>query len=452
MEEKDINKEVSLEETLAEEQAPDLEEVVTEASTEKDTTVALRNSYEAKEDAIKKKRRFTKKQIALMCVAGFILLVGVGVGLFFLIGTLLANPYDVPEDNFKPTIPAISSVYVSGGAGSGSATSGETVVANDTTFTQEELDLINSAMEKGATDETIIKAIATIYAKANYNKIYHTKQAITVLRGQGSAVAFGADGSMAVRGIKVQYDDYFYYQKAAPIVKCDPIALQTALEKLLVQQERAYTDGVNDYRLTGTLKGDNANLALSKTNGITNQVPFVPVNVPRKSLMKGSYSKSQFYEKGYYREDPREITNLVIDENTIVLNELPKGQKYVVYDETEQIYICRFSLKFREEACVEIGRQYLRDSANSTNLEYTKFDVTLQVWKNGYLKRMDDDEAWAGTAKGAWTTSTSSYASIVYYDLDKAIFTEADAAEYEGENWAEKIIAHYKKEWDEAIK
>ena len=39
---------------------------------------------------------------------------------------------------------------------------------------------------------------------------------------------------------------------------------------------------------------------------------------------------------------------------------------------------------------------------------------------------------------------------VMYYNFNAEIFTETDAAEYEGDDWAHKIIAHYKAELDNA--
>lgn len=384
----------------------------------------------ANADAKPPKKKLSKGKIALICVASFILLVGIGIGLFFLIGGLLAReivPKDVDFDNKAP--------------------------AYAVTYTAAEQTLINNAMKDGASEDTVKEAIAMIYQKANYNKI-HCEQAVAVLRGQGSAaleiMGQKPSGSMIVRGIKVQYGDEFYYQKGAPIISCSVPALKSILEDALNQQERAYTNLTDDFRLTGTLKGDKAKINTSGEVELE-YIPFIDVDVP--DAINLYQSKEKFFEKGYYLEDPREINNFLINKDTIVLKQLEEGQKYIEYDEEGEYYICRFSLLVEGEGhdeCVQVARQYLRDSADSTDLEYGKFDVTLEVWKNGYLKKMHDEERWEGSVKigGAKTSSETWYESIVYYDFDEKLFSEADAAEYEGEDWAKKIIDHYRAELD----
>ena len=85
MEEKDIIKE-------------ETEQVTAEATEavepEKDSTVELREAYEAKstEEPPKKKKKITKKQLILIIVAAVLLLVMIGVGLFFLIGKSELRP------------------------------------------------------------------------------------------------------------------------------------------------------------------------------------------------------------------------------------------------------------------------------------------------------------------------------------------------------------------------
>ena len=450
MEEKDIIKE----------EAEQVNDVPTETeSAEKASTVELREAYEEKtaETPPKKKKKMPKKKLALIIVASVLLVLAVAVGLFFLISKLLTQNFTVVTVD-APNKPPVA----------------------DVSYTADELALIESAMEEGASDATIKKAIAMIYAKANSNKINNTAQAITILQGKGSADAFGAIGSMAVRGIKVQADSEFYYQKAAPIVECEPDYLQPTLKAILQQQERVYTNGVDDFRYTGTLKGSEAKILLDEVeNPMTATVPFIPVEVPRKGKINEAEDKATFYEKGYYLQDPREITNFNILEDYILLNDdwndesnRPEGATQEEESEGKTIkrielcktadgdrfYVCRFSLLIEGEghdACVQTARKYLRDSANSTDLEYQRFDVRLEVWENGFFKMMHDEEIWAGTAEGvggltAYIKSTGWCESVTYYDFSEFLFTEEDAAEYEGDDWAAKIIRHYKDELDNA--
>ena len=171
-------------------------------------------------------------------------------------------------------------------------------------------------------------------------------------------------------------------------------------------------------------------------------------------MSKKSYEK--FKEDGFYLEDPREITNFNITTDTIVLKPLEEGKERIEMYQTEdgdKYYVCRFSLMITgddRDNCVHYAREYLRKSAKSDDLEYKKFDVTLEIWENGYFKMMHDEEEWEGTASGANTSSRSWYESITYYEFSPEIFNETDAAAYQGETWAQKIIAHYKEELDNA--
>ena len=448
MEEKDINKiEAEQDVTPTDEPSSD----PTAEVSEKDSTVELREAYEEKraEQPPQKKKKMSKKKLAIIIVASVVVALLVAVGLFLLISRLLAQKYTIVTVNAPNTPPAVAVSY-----------------------STEELALINSAMAEDATDDVIKQAIAMMYAKANSNKINSTEQAITILQGKGSANAFGAVGSMVVRGIKVQSGTEFYYQKAAPIVECDPINLQISLEALLNQQERVYTNGTDVFLYTGTLKGPKAKIRLDeRTNPMTATVPFIPVGVPNKSEIKSAPDKETFYENGYYLQDPREITNFNIEADYILLSDdwddessraegekKPDTIKRIERQRTqngEYYYVCRFSLLIAgegREGCVGTARRYLRDSAASTNLEYLRFDVRLEVWENGFFKMMHDEEIWAGTAKGVDTESRSWYESITFYDLSEELFTAEDAAEYKGEDWAAKIIAHYKAELDNAKK
>ena len=409
---------------------------------EKDSTVELREQYEEKTgEEIVKKRKYSKKRIALTCVGGFILLVLVAVGLFFLIEWITFKPMpgakDVPQFNAPPE----KAVQYS---------------AEQQTALSAALALIEGDTPLTEANKTDIKeTIAMMYQKANRLKI-ECDQALAVLRGKGSAEIAVGSGSMMVRGIKVQAGSEFYYQKAAMIYESS-IKSNTVLKGLkasLNQQERAYTNGTDDFRLTGTLKGDDAKIWDEEEY---ETVPYILPEVPDTMT---SYSEDDFKTKGYYLEDPREITNFKIEAQYIVLKDLPEGQNYIEEAEDDvgnKYYICRFSLAYLEDDCVRIARQYLRDSAQKDakeqNLQYGKFDITMEVWENGYLKRMYDEEEWEGSVDGFTTTSTSDYESVIYYDYDERIFSKEDQTLYEdddeGANWAYNIVARYKAEIDE---
>ena len=322
-------------------------------------------------------------------------------------------------------------------------------------FTEQELALIDNAMQSNASEDVIKEAVAMIYERANANMI-QCDQALAVLRGKRNAEIAVGSGGMIVRGIKVQAGSEFYYQKAA-MVNESSIKSSLVLKGLkasLNQQERAYTNGDDDFRLTGTLKGDDAKIWDEEEY---ETVPYILPEVPDTMT---SYSEDDFKTKGYYLEDPREITNFKIEAQYIVLKDLPEGQNYIEEAEDDvgnKYYICRFSLAYLEDDCVRIARQYLRDSAQKDakeqNLQYGKFDITMEVWENGYLKRMYDEEEWEGSVDGFTTTSTSDYESVIYYDYDERIFSKEDQTLYEdddeGANWAYNIVARYKAEIDE---
>ena len=389
------------------------------------------------EETAPKKRKLKKWHIALICVAAFIVLVGLAVGIFFIVGAINSRhrvPLDGKFDNAAPDF--------------------------EVSYTEEELAMIEVAMSDDATDAEIKAAISMIYNKANDNKINHTENAVAVLRGEGSAtlnyLGLNPSGSMIVRGMKVQSGKEFYYQKAAPIMECSEPSLQSTLDKMLSQQERTYTDGVSQYYGTGTLKGKKAKIQdVDDVETLT--IPFILVDLPdavTKFSRKGSFKEEDtFYNNGFYLEDPREITNFRVTADAIVLKPLEEGQKYielVTMEDGAKYYVCRFSLDINNENCVEVARAYLRKSAESNDLQYLQFDVQMEVWDNGYLKKMHDDEQWTGSAVVGSTTTTSWYETIVYYDYDETLIAESERAYYlgddEGASWASKMIKKYKDE------
>ena len=231
------------------------------------------------EETAPKKRKLKKWHIALICVAAFIVLVGLAVGIFFIVGAINSRhrvPLDGKFDNAAPDF--------------------------EVSYTEEELAMIEVAMSDDATDAEIKAAISMIYNKANDNKINHTENAVAVLRGEGSAtlnyLGLNPSGSMIVRGMKVQSGKEFYYQKAAPIMECSEPSLQSTLDKMLSQQERTYTDGVSQYYGTGTLKGKKAKIQdVDDVETLT--IPFILVDLPdavTKFSRKGSFKEEDTFQ------------------------------------------------------------------------------------------------------------------------------------------------------------
>ncbi len=434
MEEKDINElttEEAVDEALVADDDPiESENVEDVAPLEPEEKL---EEVKPEEQPKKAKRKLKKWQIALICVASFIVLVGIGVGLFFLIGGILAPEYKPVEVEFENTRPNY-----------------------EVTYTASELALIESAMANGASEDTIKEAIAMMYAKANDNKINHADNAITVLRGEGSAAVginfmgttITPEGTMIVRGFKTQSGDAFYYQKAAKVVKCDVDAALDIIAAKLNQQERTFAAGDGETYVTVALKGSDAKI--SKKDELT-VIPYLQMGNPTKNVKH--VDEENFMKNGNYLDDAREISNFRITKDYIVLKQLEEGQKYIEYDPVNKYYTCRFSLAVDGDeqtymACAGTSIKYLRESSESPNLKYSKYDVIFEVWDNGYAKKMHDDECWAGDIELLGATSTTSsenwYESIFYYDYDENLFTEEDQAKYEGENWAGKIIADYK--------
>lgn len=453
MEEKDIMKEEPTAQPSAPEEMPPVEEPTSEVveTKEKETTTALREAYEdAVEEKPKKRRKLKKWQIITICVAAVLVLAILGVVLFFVLDSAFApKPVDGLEVKFENARPAY-----------------------ELTYTEGELALINSAMTDGASEDTIKEAIAMMYQKANYNKI-HADQAVAVSRGEGSAtldlgpIIGKPSGTMIVRAFKAQAGNEFYYQKAAKITKGElngsPLGTKilNILKGKLDQQERSYTNGTDKMYLTGTLKGRKA--AIDYDTPEQEVIPFLTVGIPNE--INTYTQKENYYKDGNYLDDPREITNFKIIKDYVVLkpmseylksemtSELIGGENYIEYNEEGKYYTCCFSLLIEGEGhddCVNISRGYLRESANSDDLEYKKFDVVLQIWDNGYLKMMHDEEIWSGHYdNGSMTTESNSwYESIMYYNFSDKLFSEEDAIAYEGDEWAKKFIAHYSAEME----
>ena len=415
------------EEVIAKNEKKMEEEKTFEEKVEEHLGEVIAENEKKMDKAAKKKKKLKAWQIVLIVIGAIIVAAGIGVGLFFLIGELTYKEYvpvEVELDSARPNVA--------------------------TTFTPEEQAKIDLALADNATEDQVKEAIALIYAKANANKIGADK-AIAIARGDGTAsvdISFlgkvvTADGGMAVRGFKVQSGDAFYYQKGAKVVDCSIKGAMTIVANMLNQQERTFESGTGDYK-TVQLKGADAKVGKNETATL----PYFTLGDPKS--VTTCADRDEFMVKGYYLDDPRELSNFRINKSTIVLKELAEGEKYIEYDATKKFYTMRFSLLIEGEnraECVGKARQYLRDSSGSENLEFAKYDLQLQVWDNGYAKFVHDDEIWSGEMNMAGTKSTTSsnswYECTFYYDFDEKLFTEEDAAKYQEGNWAQMIIDDY---------
>ncbi len=326
-------------------------------------------------------------------------------------------------------------------------------VTSEITYTANEYRLIQNTLAENASEESIKEAIAMIYARANDNKINHTSDALAVLREQSTARIFGTTATMSICGIQAQADNLFYSQKAGAVTACDVAALTKTLKDLVNQQEITYSNGVDDFRTTGVLRGNKTSFRDEQPLEV---IPFLVADTPNARYIRTFSEKENFEENSYYLNDPREITNLRITKDTIVLNELNTNQKHIEYDETKRCYTCRFSILIEgsgSAVCLEKPLSYYSDN-NISDVNYTQYDIVLEVWENGYLNKMQIIEAWTGTSKIVKSETTISEnvfsETRLYYSFERSLFSTEDALAYEGNDWVEKLINHYKTELDNA--
>ena len=398
-------------------------------SAEKESTVELRANYEEalSEPESPKKKKLSKKKLIIIIVASVLVAALLGFLLWFFIPSGPASTADnLVLTPGKPSVTAVIPADI-----------------------QAKVDL---ALAPTATDAQKQEAFIALYNLANQNKI-DAAQCVMVAQGSGSAlVAKSAGGTMTVRAFKVQANGEYYYQKGAKLMEVT-MGKKDVIEKVLDKQERAYCSADKKTCRAVTLSGSTAQV---DGDSFSTYIPFLKLGSRYKKdrlldEFKATYTYDEFAAATFISEggDCKEINNFKYASTDSI-----REVQSFTYDAKEGYYDITVVVEVTDEATVSASREYLRQSADSKDLEYKKYVLNVKIWDNGYIRSFRDEEEWAGNAtiigsiKGE-SSSETWYEAAFYYDYksltNDGIVDKKDKT-ITKTNFAKDIIDKYAKE------
>lgn len=247
---------------------------------------------------------------------------------------------------------------------------------------------IDSTIAKGADQLAAVIYLMGIAESNYFNADYLAKVSL----GGGSAIAAGLTGKMTVRSLSIREGDTSYSQSIGRVYEGDPQGLLGAAQMLLDQGKRTYTINCGDedeevsYRQEPKNKGNPA---------MTDTFPFATCNFAAADL-ETIDKEHPDEENDFHLKYNGELTNFVISTDSI----LPESYS-VVFDDEKGCYTVIFEIDVRTQdsrnAYTDRPRASLRKSATSSDLEFKKYKVTMEMWDNGLIKTYSTEEEWEAT-------------------------------------------------------
>lgn len=238
--------------------------------------------------------------------------------------------------------------------------------------------IINGADKVAALEHMLNVAIT------NYDNADHVAK---IAMGSGEAFTGGMGGKMTVRSIYMRNDVSYYYQIAGLITEASPSEGLSAAQIMLNQERREYTaDGVTFYQQEPTNnKGKPAMIT---------DYPYMTCDYSKGTLQ--NFDLEAFKVERNIKEDVGEFTSFVFNGDTISEDTIE-----ITFDEEFGIYTLKYSLNLADETArntaTEFPRTALREISNSDNIEYKKYDVTMEIWDSGLIRSYATDESWEGS-------------------------------------------------------
>ena len=232
--------------------------------------------------------------------------------------------------------------------------------------------------------------------------------------GSGGASSSFMDmkGELDYGIIFIKDNGALYLQSGACVTRLTSNAgdkLSQAVKGVIDQAERHYSpDGSTFY--VQKVRGFKA-----KTR-VFNNFPYSVANYGAGKVevaKKGDYARKQCVKKDIF-----EFSNIVMDSSTID----PASVKISYKD---GLYKLSYEINLKDAAsrdkATQYARSFLRNVANSDDLQFKVFKVYLEVWENGLIKKCCREESWTGTLKlpmGVKPQGTTKSSNCFYYTFN----------------------------------
>jgi len=233
--------------------------------------------------------------------------------------------------------------------------------------------------------------------------------------GTASSSLFDMSGALQFGDIYVRDNGKFYSQSVARVTEATtsfPANLLTAAQALLDQSDRKYSaDGQTFY--VQKVKGTKATARMIK------DYPYGTSTFERGELEV--FDLDGYKAEEYIRTDYRELSNFVFAEDTIKEDSIE-----ISYDDESGLYTLYFEVDLENEAArekaTEHSRANMREASNSDDLEYAIYNVTIEVYENGLIRKFTREESWEATLNvlGLKPHGSSHSETSVFYSWDPA--------------------------------
>jgi hypothetical protein len=274
---------------------------------------------------------------------------------------------------------------------------------SDTTFSVTPID---SAIALGADKLTAMEHLLTVIDTNLENADHYA----SFSDGSGEAFTGGMGGTMTVRSMFIKNDSSFYYEIAGRLIECEPAVGKDAAQIMLNQCRREGSSDMVTFYLQEPGNAGSPTL-IDAFPGFTNTFP-------------SNTDVESFDEEGYMtdrniKERVGEFTNFTFSRDTVL-----ESSVNITHDDEFGFYTLQFSLNLDDTAARDLAtdfpRKSLRTVAQSDDIEYSVYDMTIEVWDSGLIRKLNSEESWSGSITVLWFTLEGSSHSLntVYYSWD----------------------------------
>lgn len=237
--------------------------------------------------------------------------------------------------------------------------------------------IINST-NKTAALEHILSIATTNYENSN------RKAKLSYINNEfeGSNIT----GKVSLRGLTLLNGHTYYYQNVGQAYDVDPSAIEGVFEIKFNQGLREYSNNMTDFYIQDA--GNDGNPEAQE------EFPFVSCDFDEGEVQQ--LNLIEIKDHNSIRSSVGEFTNYIFNCETI-------NGKSIKISLKDNIYKVEFSLKLDTkeniDLATELPRDALRAMYNTSDLEITKYEVTMEIWDNGLIKSFQADSDYEGTIK-----------------------------------------------------
>lgn len=236
-------------------------------------------------------------------------------------------------------------------------------------ISQNDLEIINTALSDGATEEDKKTAVMALYDIANYSR--QNTELSLMLQSSDAGIDLG---DVIMHGFNLKNGDKWYYQLATEATSPDE-GWSMLLGNIAGLLKVAYTSGDGNYYYTVIPGGE------PQCNCKVETFPFASFIVTREPVL---YNEEAFKKELHYLNGMHEINNMKFSKDIIA-----DGAE-ITYNADERFYTVKFSVDM--EADSELLQEWFalpkEDMAvgGQTLKGYIYYNAVLEVWDNGYAK------------------------------------------------------------------